>query len=176
MKLNRQIKGALISLWYPWMNVNALRYISWALQEKNWLIHSSLSHSSRIWNLRSERRGTRPHSSLITMGNDTEKLIPRASWKPNHQPMVSAGPKLQKYGDAAPKPVWRRTTRPKKPHKGRHSWLFRGCFLWFRSNCQRKAQRERDLWSTEQVSRPSVSLFLRMKSHFVGWLENDAAT
>lgn len=108
--------------------------------------------------------GTRPHSSLITMGNDTntahrEKLIPRASWKPNHQPMASVGPKLQIYGDAAPRTVWRRKTRP-KTHKGRHSSLFKERFLWFQSNCQCTTHREREREIQEAQRKSLVHLSL----------------
>lgn len=110
-----------------------------------------------------EAQGHIPHLSPWEMIR--EKLIPRASWKPNHQPITSTGPKLQKYGDAAPKPVWRQTTRPKKMHKSWHSWLFRGCFLWFRSNCQRKAQREREREIYEAQSKSLVHLSLSLS----GW-------
>ncbi len=138
------------------------------------LSHSQLALSfftvSEISVRSAEAQGHIPHLSPWEMIR--EKLIPRASWKPNHQPMTSTGPKLQKYGDAAPKPVWRWTTRPKKTHKSWHSCLFRGCFLWFRSNCQRKAQRERERerFMKHRASLSSICLSLSPDEKPVCWL------
>lgn len=139
------------------------------VQEKNGVFHS---YPSFFQYLKSPfgaltAQGHIPHLSPWEMIRTAhwEILIPRASWKPDRQPMASSDPKLQKYGDAAPKTVWRWTTRPKKTHKGRHSSLFKGCFLWFRSNrqCHVKRQREREIYEAHRKSLVHLSL------SFCGW-------
>lgn len=76
-----------------------MRSIWWALQK---LTLSFFPYLKSPFGAQTAQ-GHIPHLSPREMIR--EKLIPRASWKPNHQPMASADPKLQKYGDAAPKTV-----------------------------------------------------------------------
>lgn len=109
-----------------------------------------------------------------------EKLIPRVSWKPSassespaNGTQTTAGywniPKLTQL-------CFQRNYKAKKRTKDDILWGFL-CGFNHTANALEEGERERDLWREKVSLSPSSALFRhRMKSHFVGWLENDAAT
>lgn len=121
--------------------------------------------------------GKRPHSSLITMGNDLygaqrEILIPRVSWKPsaraapNHQPMK---PKLQPDTKTSPKLCLEMNYKAKKNlTKDAFFQPFKVFFCGF-NHTANPCRRERFMKGKSLSLSQSSALFqCRMKSHFVG--------
>lgn len=105
-----------------------------------------------------------------------EKLIPGCHGNQNHQPTE---PKLQPDTEISQNShncVFRGTTRPKNRQRTTFFEVFL-CGFNHTANASEEGERERDLWREKVSLSSSSALFRRrMKSHFVGWLENDAAT